>query len=103
MTTGILGSRFKTNYLTESVNWGVSYELPNITADDYHNQPFNLTRKLQRARRSRRDLYEKLILFINQMGYDGRACVAKILCEVAQYLPSTKGNMVEEILKTVFR
>lgn len=36
------------------------------------------------------------------MGYNGRACVLRALCESSQYFHKKSTNMVEELVRTVF-
>uniref|UniRef100_A0A1I8NT82 Uncharacterized protein n=2 Tax=Stomoxys calcitrans TaxID=35570 RepID=A0A1I8NT82_STOCA len=57
-------------------------------------------------RRSRRGLYQKLELLIDNMGYPGKACISRTLCESVELIKSLryrKGNMIEELMKTIFR
>lgn len=37
------------------------------------------------------------------MGYNGRDCILRTLCESRQYFQRTKMNMVGEMLRTIFR
>lgn len=36
------------------------------------------------------------------MGYNGRSCVLRALCESAQYFYKKGSNMIEELVRTVF-
>ncbi|XP_037942794.1 uncharacterized protein LOC119675661 [Teleopsis dalmanni] len=107
MTVGVIGNP-NVNYLSWAVNWGVAYDLPNHTWVRQHANGFktDLTNTKQVVlRRSRRDLYEKIELAINDMGFNGHACIARALCESSKYLGAfrrKRGNMIEEIVKTIF-
>lgn len=53
---------FPTEFFTEAINWGISYDLPNATSiiEDFRT-PGGFVRK----RRSRRDLYKKMELIMD--------------------------------------
>lgn len=36
------------------------------------------------------------------MGYDGRDCILRAICESPQYFKSKGSNMIEELLRTIF-
>ncbi|CAH2087615.1 unnamed protein product [Euphydryas editha] len=104
MTVGLIGQPAPTNYpgtFTFGLNWGIAYELPNNTetALFYKRKKH---RKPLAQRRSRRELYEKLELILDNMGYSGRECILKTLCETTQRIIPHGENMVEEIFRTIF-
>ncbi|XP_019868263.2 uncharacterized protein LOC109597077 [Aethina tumida] len=84
---------------TEGVNWGISYELPNDTKSfkDF-KKPLAVMR-----RRNRRDLYGKMETIINSMGYNGRSCILRAVCETKNKLKPKGETLLEEILNIVFR
>nr|XP_022900459.1 uncharacterized protein LOC111413657 [Onthophagus taurus] len=84
---------------TEGLNWGISYELPNDTSSI--KQFFKPKPVLQR--RHRRDLYQKMEVIMNSMGFDGRSCILKALCETTRKLMPRGNTIVEELLRIVFR
>lgn len=49
----------------------------------------------------------KLLWFLffskSRMGFNGRDCIGRALCESSKYFDQRKGNMVEELMKTMFR
>ncbi|KAJ3627765.1 hypothetical protein MTP99_015116 [Tenebrio molitor] len=85
---------------TEGVNWGISYELPNDTKQfkELLDKP-----KEVMQRRHRRQLYSKMETIMRSMGYDGRDCVLRALCEASTRLKPKGGSLVDEILRIVFR
>lgn len=46
------------------------------------------------------DTYFNIFLF--SMGYNGRECILRALCESAQYFVGKGTNMVEELIRVVF-
>ncbi|XP_037808395.1 uncharacterized protein LOC119601507 [Lucilia sericata] len=104
LTIGVVGNPH-VDYLSWAVNWGVAYNLPNYAWARKHAQGFSNITKAIIQRRSRRELFEKLELMIDNMGFSGNTCIARALCESAQilqHLRQRRGNMVEEIVKTIF-
>ncbi|XP_059611007.1 uncharacterized protein LOC132257948 [Phlebotomus argentipes] len=94
MTIGIIGNP-SDQFISWALNWGVAYELPT-------NQSYYVGLSPVIARRFRRDLYGKLELAMNDMGYNGKSCILKALCQSYQYFRSRGSNMVEEMLRTIF-
>ncbi|RZB39316.1 DM4 12 domain containing protein, partial [Asbolus verrucosus] len=84
---------------TEGVNWGISYELPNDTKPfkELLDKPKELMQ-----RRHRRELYTKIETIMKSMGYDGRNCVLRALCEASRVLKPKGDSLVDEILRIVF-
>ncbi|XP_061400302.1 uncharacterized protein LOC133336026 [Musca vetustissima] len=94
-----------TDFLTSSVNWGVAYDLPSFEWARQHSNGFSNKPKAVVQRRSRRDLYQKLEIIVDNMGFPGTDCISRALCESGQFLkdiPKIKGNMVEELIKIIF-
>ncbi|ALC47299.1 CG13616 [Drosophila busckii] len=104
LTVGMLGNP-NVNFISWAVNWGVAYNLPNHNWVIQHAHGFaaNLTKPMIQ-RRSRRSFYNELQTAIDHMGFNGRDCVARALCESAKYLqtPGRRGNMLEQLVRTVF-
>ncbi|XP_055611456.1 uncharacterized protein LOC129758054 [Uranotaenia lowii] len=98
MTVGVYGNP---NYqmFSWALNWGIAYNLPNqtLTYDMDLNQP-----KPMAQRRNRRDLYHKLEVAMDDMGYNGRQCILRALCESSQLFGHKGSNMIEEILRSLF-
>ncbi|EAT44616.1 AAEL004020-PA [Aedes aegypti] len=98
MTVGVYGNP---NYqmFSWAMNWGIAYNLPNQT---FSFQSEMMEPKPMAQRRHRRDLYQKLEVAMNDMGYSGRECVLRALCESSQYFGKKGSNMVAEMLRTLF-
>ncbi|XP_016952296.2 uncharacterized protein LOC108026107 isoform X2 [Drosophila biarmipes] len=103
LTTGVIGNP-NLLYLSLGINWGVAYDLPNITwvLQNAHGWTTKKSAKAQIKRRHRRELYSRLETMIDSMGYNGRDCVLRTLCESRQYFQRTKMSMVGEMLRTIF-
>ncbi|XP_017084004.2 uncharacterized protein LOC108116574 [Drosophila eugracilis] len=104
MTIGMIGNP-DVDYLSWAVNWGVAYDLPNHQWVIQHAHGLNATlAKDTIKRRSRRAFYDEVQSIFDNMGFNGRSCVARALCESAKFmLPAEKkGNMLQELVRTVF-
>ncbi|XP_072764490.1 uncharacterized protein [Anoplolepis gracilipes] len=53
-------------------------------------------------RRHRRDLYNKLEIIMNAMGFDGRTCILRALCEASQRLMPKGNTLIEEMMRISF-
>ncbi|XP_058792439.1 uncharacterized protein LOC131664956 isoform X1 [Phymastichus coffea] len=53
-------------------------------------------------RRHRRDLYGKLEVVIDAMGFHGRSCVLRALCEASQRFVPRGNSLLEEMMRIVF-
>ncbi|XP_018051496.1 PREDICTED: uncharacterized protein LOC108689286 [Atta colombica] len=53
-------------------------------------------------RRHRRELYNKLEVIMNAMGFDGRMCVLRALCEASQQLMPKGNTLIEEMMRISF-
>ncbi|CAG9857954.1 unnamed protein product [Phyllotreta striolata] len=84
---------------TDTLAWGVAYDLPtNVTELKAYSGKNQLLK-----RRSRRELYGKIEKIIQSIGYDGRSCVLRALCEApGRFLPK-EDNLLNYVLKLVFR
>ncbi|CAG9565946.1 unnamed protein product [Danaus chrysippus] len=103
MTVGVIGQPAPTSApgtFTFGLNWGIAYELPNNTETALFYR--SKKHKSIAQRRSRRELYEKLEVILDNMGYSGRQCILKTLCETTQRIVPHGGNMIEEIFRTLF-
>ncbi|XP_001648277.2 uncharacterized protein LOC5563976 [Aedes aegypti] len=98
MTIGMYGNP---NYqmFSWALNWGIAYNLPNQTISFEHEMK---EPKPMAQRRHRRDLYHKLEVAMNDMGYSGRECILRALCESSQYFGKKGSNMIAEMLRTLF-
>ncbi|XP_031636179.1 uncharacterized protein LOC116349065, partial [Contarinia nasturtii] len=88
-------------YFSWAINWGVAYDLPNDTwiLNERNRKVFP---KQIVQRRHRRDLYDRLEVLIDNMGYNGRQCILRALCESSQFFSKKSTNMVEEMIRTIF-
>ncbi|KAH8399076.1 hypothetical protein KR215_001704, partial [Drosophila sulfurigaster] len=104
LTVGMIGNP-DVDYLSWAVNWGVAYDLPNHNwvIQHAHGLAANLTKPMI-LRRSRRSFFDEVQTAFDHMGFNGRACVARALCESAKYMhaPGQRGNMLEELVRAVF-
>nr|CAH7717352.1 unnamed protein product [Callosobruchus chinensis] len=84
---------------TESIAWGLAYELPNDT------QSFEdlIGSKHMIKRRNRRALYSKMETILDSAGYDGRYCVLRSICEATYRFLPKEDNLLHHILKIIFR
>ncbi|CAH1974898.1 unnamed protein product [Acanthoscelides obtectus] len=83
---------------TESIAWGLAYELPN----DTRSLEELIGSKYMIKRRNRRDLYSKMETILDSAGYDGRSCVLRSLCEATYRFLPKEDNLLHHILKIVF-
>ncbi|CAH0553703.1 unnamed protein product [Brassicogethes aeneus] len=81
---------------TEGVNWGISYDLPNGTT-------LLETKKYLKGRRQRRELYNSIETVIDSMGFDGKACIFKTLCEAPRVLSKSDASLAENLLHVLFK
>ncbi|KAL5288014.1 hypothetical protein ACFFRR_008699 [Megaselia abdita] len=101
-TIGMIGNPV-VDYISWAVNWGCAYDLPNQTWVRQNAHGFHLFKEKPKVqRRYRRDLYSQIEIVFDKMGFNGRDCMLRALCESSKYLNLKKGNMIEELLKTVF-
>jgi len=98
-TIGFVGTPVS-HWLTYQFDWGVVYNLPNETWV-IHQRHYNKPKPVV-LRRNRRDLYGKLETVIESMGFNGRECILRALCESKQSFNNKQPNMVEKLLSTVF-
>ncbi|KAK9884182.1 hypothetical protein WA026_005136 [Henosepilachna vigintioctopunctata] len=84
---------------TEGVNWGMAYQLPNKTTY-LDNLPLN---KHVIKRRDRKMLYENVETIMNNMGFNGRACIMRALCLAPNYLKYKDKNLAERIVGVLFK
>ncbi|XP_023035556.2 uncharacterized protein LOC6649457 isoform X1 [Drosophila willistoni] len=102
-TVGIVGNP---NYAYSSfgLNWGVAYDLPNITLvlQSLHGFSKHPVAPSVLRRRTRRALYSDIETIVDNMGYNGRDCILRTLCESRQYFQRTKMSMIGEMLRSIF-
>ncbi|XP_055389282.1 uncharacterized protein LOC129618511 [Condylostylus longicornis] len=79
------------------------YHIPdhNHFHDDYY---YDKATKAISKRETRRSFYKEIEFFIEKtMGYNGKDCILRALCESAQFFTrKTKKTMLEEIVRTIF-
>ncbi|XP_041450891.1 uncharacterized protein LOC111066965 [Drosophila obscura] len=102
-TVGLIGNPYYA-YNSFGINWGVAYDLPNTTwvLQNLHGFATHPVSPAVLRRRSRSIIYQKIETIVDNMGYNGRDCVLRTLCESRQYFQRTKLNMVGEMLRTIF-
>uniref|UniRef100_A0A182VYI4 Uncharacterized protein n=1 Tax=Anopheles minimus TaxID=112268 RepID=A0A182VYI4_9DIPT len=98
MTIGLYGNP-NYQFVSWALNWGIAYNLPNQTVS-FQKEMSEPKPMVQR--RFRRDLYQKLEVIMDSMGYDGRDCILRALCESSQYFGGKGRNMMAEMLRTLF-
>ncbi|XP_030752518.1 uncharacterized protein LOC115879702 [Sitophilus oryzae] len=81
---------------SEGINWGLVYDLPNDTI------PLFTANKVLQKRRNRRDLYVKLEDIITSMGYNGRSCILRALCEAERRFQPKESSLAHHILNLIF-
>ncbi|CAG9772594.1 unnamed protein product [Ceutorhynchus assimilis] len=86
------------NIFVEGLNWGISYDLPNATTV---MQVFN-TNKFAHKRRQRRDLYNRIESVLENMGFEGKPCIYRAMCESARKLNRNDLPLAQEILRKFF-
>ncbi|KAF5299324.1 hypothetical protein FQA39_LY02497 [Lamprigera yunnana] len=85
-------------FFTEAINWAIAYDLPNessVLRELLH--PKHITQ-----RRNRRDLYQNMETIMNSMGFNGRSCIFRTLCEASQRFLSQRHGLIEELIRIVF-
>nr|XP_049702282.1 uncharacterized protein LOC126055745 [Helicoverpa armigera] len=106
MTVGLIGQPAPSSSpgtFTFSVNWAIAYELPNVTETSiYFLQKKYFNKQHLQKRINRRELYGKLEAILDNMGYSGRECILKTLCETTQRLVPHGDNVLEEMFRTLF-
>ncbi|XP_041675429.1 uncharacterized protein LOC108116567 isoform X2 [Drosophila eugracilis] len=102
-TVGIIGNPYY-GYNSFGLNWGVAYDLPNTTwvLQSLHGFATHPVAPAVLRRRSRSAIYQKIESIVDNMGYNGRDCILRTLCESRQYFQRTKMSMVGEMLRTIF-
>ncbi|CAD7077439.1 unnamed protein product [Hermetia illucens] len=111
---GVVG-RPNVNFLSFAVNWGLAYDLPNETwvlanahgfkeGDNIINNIIasDIATEAKTKRMFRRDLYKKIEIILNSLGYNGTECIMKTLCESTKALAARNANMVGRMLRTIF-
>uniref|UniRef100_A0A182XWD9 Uncharacterized protein n=1 Tax=Anopheles stephensi TaxID=30069 RepID=A0A182XWD9_ANOST len=98
MTIGLYGNP-NYQFVSWALNWGIAYNLPNQTVS-FQKEMTEPKPMVQRL--FRRDLYQKLEVIMDSMGYTGRDCILRALCESSQYFGGKGRNMVAEMLRTLF-
>ncbi|XP_064554839.1 uncharacterized protein LOC135439902 [Drosophila montana] len=102
-TVGIIGNPYYAHN-SFGLNWGVAYDLPNNTwiLESLHGLSRRPTTAAVLRRRTRSAIYQDIEAIVDNMGYNGRDCILRTLCESRQYFQRTKMNMVGEMLRTIF-
>ncbi|XP_050294215.1 uncharacterized protein LOC126734569 [Anthonomus grandis grandis] len=86
------------NIFLEGINWGISYDLPNATTI----QEVFKQNKFAHKRRQRRDLYNRMETVLEKMGFGGKACIYKALCEANRKMDKKRITLAQEILRQFF-
>ncbi|KAG8226977.1 hypothetical protein J437_LFUL000282, partial [Ladona fulva] len=100
---------------THGFGYGISFELPNDTktlqgggggggdmaTSREMSTPYEWNENFPAKRRDRRTLYERIEYALEQFGLDGKACLLRTLCEVAQRI-APKGTLIQEFVRIIF-
>ncbi|XP_034112302.1 uncharacterized protein LOC117573306 [Drosophila albomicans] len=102
-TVGIIGNPYYAHN-SFGLNWGVAYDLPNNSwiLQSLHGFSQRPVAAVILRRRTRNAIYQDIETIVDNMGYNGRDCVLRTLCESRQYFQRTKLNMVGEMLRAIF-
>ncbi|XP_066251441.1 uncharacterized protein [Euwallacea similis] len=94
--TSQMGITDGASIFSEGINWGLVYDLPNDTTPylDY----FAPAQK----RRNRRELYRKVEDILSSMGYNGRQCILRSLCEASRF-KQREDSLLYHILSLIFK
>ncbi|KAK9887738.1 hypothetical protein WA026_000054 [Henosepilachna vigintioctopunctata] len=86
---------------TNAVNWGVNYPLEIKEKKEMTNDTDVSDETM--VRRERRSLFKKIEKLFFHMGYDGRHCILRALCEYSSEINLGKKTIVNELLRVFFR
>ncbi|KAM8705717.1 hypothetical protein ACLKA7_010077 [Drosophila subpalustris] len=102
-TVGIIGNPYFAHN-SFGLNWGVAYDLPNNTwiLQSLHGFSRRPVTPAVLRRRTRNVIYRDIEAIVDNMGYNGRDCILRTLCESRQYFQRTKLNMIGEMLRSIF-
>uniref|UniRef100_A0A336MVX6 CSON004923 protein n=1 Tax=Culicoides sonorensis TaxID=179676 RepID=A0A336MVX6_CULSO len=102
LTIGMYGNP-SYDWISWAINWGIAYNLPNETysATLRRKAESEMPRSVTQ-RRFRRDLYNQIEIAMDNMGYNGRECILRALCETSQLFGKKGSTMVKELLRTAF-
>ncbi|KAF7280665.1 hypothetical protein GWI33_005631 [Rhynchophorus ferrugineus] len=85
------------NTISEGINWGFVYDLPNDTL------PLIAPHRAFQKRRNRRDVYVKLEDILTSIGYNGRSCILRTLCEAEKRFEPRETSLARQLLNIIFR
>lgn len=85
---------------SQGINWGMAFDLPNNTVVLKNYQTLG---GFRHRNRNRRDIYQKMELIIDSMGYHGKDCILKALCETGVLFNHKSEGFVEKIIRIIFR
>ncbi|CAD7077441.1 unnamed protein product [Hermetia illucens] len=74
----------------------------NMASDMASGVASDMATEAKTKRMFRRDLYKKIEILINSLGYNGKECIMKTLCETRKAFAPRNANMVERMLRTIF-
>ncbi|XP_050293769.1 uncharacterized protein LOC126734269 [Anthonomus grandis grandis] len=95
--TSQMGITDSASIFSEGINWGLVYDLPNDT------RPLLEYYGASQKRRNRRDLYSKVETLLQSMGYNGRTCILRSLCEASRHFKPREDSLIHHIIATIFR
>lgn len=126
MTVGLYGNP-QFSYISWGLNYGFAYDLPSNTSvflkPGSSMEKRDVETRPMIQRRNRRDLYSKLELIMDalvficvlfaikmpddfyynfRMGYNGRDCILRALCESSQIFGRKGSNMISEMIRAAF-
>ncbi|KAH1005739.1 uncharacterized protein LOC109546139 [Dendroctonus ponderosae] len=86
------------NIFLQGVNWGISYDLPNATTVI---EVFKKN-KYAHKRMQKRDLYNRMETLTDKMGFGGKDCIYRALCETPRKLHKERTSLAQDILRQFF-
>ncbi|XP_066138372.1 uncharacterized protein [Euwallacea fornicatus] len=103
------GSNFVINFTCtkplmryQPLTWNTVYEMdiPFAVATDINF--YESSKKVRRHVVERRNLYEHLEEFTTLLGFDGRACVNRLMCETEQFVRGRRHSMIKDLVQVLF-
>ncbi|XP_045477514.1 uncharacterized protein LOC123682778 [Harmonia axyridis] len=84
---------------TEAVNWGINYPLE---IKEEMKMDMEQTPEEKLLRREKRGLFSRMEKLFYHMGYHGRDCILRAICEFSSIFGSADKTMERELLKIFF-
>ncbi|CRL05600.1 CLUMA_CG018269, isoform A, partial [Clunio marinus] len=105
MTVGVYGNP-QFSIISWGLNWGFSYNLPSNSSyfktENGDRDKRSFETKPMAQRRHRRSLFNRLEVIMQEMGYNGRDCILRALCESPKVFGKSGSNLVAELIRIIF-